>query len=174
MATYVLVHGACRPLHGRGAGAAGRGAPPRQPDRARVPGRGSGQPRGMAATDKLKQAAHAVGAHRIRTRPSEHHVRVEAGGEVLAESRRAVELEETGLPTRYYLPREDVRTDLLTASETTSHCPFKGDATYLSAPRVKDAFWVYEAPSEDDAKPIARMLAPWPGRVQVVVDGEPL
>ena len=127
----------------------------------------------MDAPDTLKKAAHAVGAHRITTRPSERHVRVEAGGQVLAESDRAVELDETGLPTRYYLPREDVRTELLMPSPTTSHCPFKGDATYLSAPGVPDAFWVYESPSEEDARPIAGMLAPWPGRVDVVVDGRP-
>jgi uncharacterized protein (DUF427 family) len=123
----------------------------------------------MAVSDKLKQAAHAVGAHRIETHPFQGHVQVEADGQVLAASDRAMALEETGLPTRYYLPREDVRTDLLTPSPTTSHCPFKGDATYLSAPGAKDAFWVYEAPSEEDAKPIAGMLAPWPGRVEVSV-----
>ena len=126
----------------------------------------------MGLTDAAKRAAAKAGAHRITTRPSERHVRVLAGGEVLADSRRAVELEETGLPTRYYLPREDVRTDLLTPSATTSHCPFKGDATYFSAPGAQDAFWVYEAPSEEDAKPIAGLLAPWPGRVQVVVEDE--
>ena len=110
-------------------------------------------------------------AHRITTRPSHSHVRVEsADGTVLAESTRAVELDETGLPTRFYLPREDVRTELLTPSDTTSHCPFKGDATYFSAPGAPDAFWVYEAPSEDDAKPIAGLLAPWPGRVDVIVE----
>jgi uncharacterized protein (DUF427 family) len=125
------------------------------------------------ASDALRKAAHAVGAHRITTRPSGRRVRVEADGQVLAESDRAVELDETGLPTRYYVPREDVRTELLTPSATTSHCPFKGDATYLSAPGAEDAFWVYEAPSEADAKPIAGMLAPWPGRVDVFVDGEP-
>jgi uncharacterized protein (DUF427 family) len=126
----------------------------------------------MDASDTLKKAAHAVGAHRITTRPSSRRVRVESGGQVIAESDRAVELHETGLPTRYYLPREDVRTELLTPSETTSHCPFKGDATYVSAPGAKDAFWVYEAPSETDAQPIAGMLAPWPGRVDVWADGE--
>ena len=121
-------------------------------------------------TDPIKKAAHAVGAHRITTHPLTGAVRVTKDGELLAESRNAVALEETGLPTRYYLPREDVRTDLLTPSETTSHCPFKGDATYFSAPGAKDAFWVYEAPSEEDALPIARMLAPWPGRVEVIVE----
>jgi uncharacterized protein (DUF427 family) len=126
----------------------------------------------MDASDALKKAAHAVGAHRITTRPSSRRVRVESGGQLIAESDRAVELDETGLPTRYYLPREDVRTELLTPSQTTSHCPFKGDATYVSAPGAKDAFWVYEAPSETDAQPIAGMLAPWPGRVDVWIDGE--
>ncbi|MEA2249166.1 MAG: hypothetical protein QOH46_3695 [Solirubrobacteraceae bacterium] len=127
----------------------------------------------MDASETLKKAAHAVGAHRITTHPSSRHVRVESGGQVLAESHRAVELDETGLPTRFYLPREDVRSDLVAPSATTSHCPFKGDATYLSAPGVDDAFWVYEAPSEEDARPIAGMVAPWPGRVDVIVDGEP-
>src|SRR5918995_1166086 len=126
----------------------------------------------MPLSDSIKQAAHAVGAHRISTRPSSKHVRVELDGLLLAESDRAVELDETGLPTRYYLPREDVRTELLTPSETTSHCPFKGDATYLSAPAAKDAFWVYEAPSEEAAEPVAGLLAPWPGRVDVIVDGD--
>jgi len=127
----------------------------------------------MALTDPIKKAAHAAGAHTISTHPFTGTVRVEKDGEVLASSTRAVALEETGLPTRYYLPREDVRTDLLTASETTSHCPFKGDATYFSAAGAKDAFWVYEAPSEEDALPVAGLVAPWPGRVEVRVDGEP-
>ncbi len=125
----------------------------------------------MAVSDKLKKAAHAVGAHRIATRPFTGHVRVERDGRELAASDRAVALDETGLPTRFYLPREDVRMDLLASSETTSHCPFKGDASYFSAPGAKDAFWVYESPSEQDASPIAGMLAPWPGRVDVIVDG---
>ena len=127
----------------------------------------------MPLSEPLKKAAHAVGAHRITTHPFEGTVRVRGGdGEVLAESSRAVALEETGLPTRYYLPREDVRTDLLTASATTSHCPFKGDATYFSAPGADDAFWVYEEPSEEDALSVARMLAPWPGRVEVSAEEE--
>ena len=112
----------------------------------------------------------ALTAHRISTRPSERHVRVEFDGQVLAETDNAVELEETGLPTRFYLPREDVRMDLLTPTDTTSHCPFKGDASYFSAPGATDAFWVYENPSKEDAKPIAGLLAPWPGRVEVVVE----
>lgn len=128
----------------------------------------------MAASDTLKKAAHAVGAHRITTRPYTGHVRVERDGQVLGASDRAVALDETGLPTRFYLPRDDVQQELLSPSATTSHCPFKGDATYFSAAGAKDAFWVYDAPSEEDALPIARMLAPGPGRVDVLVDGKPI
>src|SRR3954466_14429232 len=117
---------------------------------------------------------HHVGmastAHRISTHSSEPTVRVVHDGEVLAESTRAIALEETGLPTRYYLPREDVRTELLTPTETASHCPYKGDASYYSAPGAADALWVYETPSEEAAKPIAGLLAPWPGRVEVIVE----
>ena len=122
------------------------------------------------ATDSIKRAAHAVGAHRISTQPFAGRVRVERDGTVLADSTRAIQLDETGLPPRYYLPREDVRLDLLTPTDTTSHCPFKGDATYFSAPGAPDAFWVYEAPSEEDALPIAGRVAPWPGRVEVHVE----
>jgi uncharacterized protein (DUF427 family) len=128
----------------------------------------------MAVSDALKKAAHAVGAHRIATRTVSATVRVQRHGQVLAESGRAVALDETGNPTRYYLPREDVRMDLLVASGTTSHCPFKGDAAYYSAPGAEDAFWVYEEPSEEDAAPIAGMLAPRPDRVEVTVGGRPL
>jgi uncharacterized protein (DUF427 family) len=120
-----------------------------------------------------KHVGMAATAHRISTHPTDSPVRVEFDGEVLAESTRAIALEETGLPTRYYIPREDVRMDLLTPTETTSFCPYKGDATYFSAPGATDAFWVYESPSEVDAKPIAGLLAPWPGRVEVIVDGKP-
>ena len=123
-------------------------------------------------TDPLKRAAGRAAGHHVETMPADAHVRVEIDGRVLAESDRAIALHETGIEPRYYLPRDDVRTELLTPSDTTSHCPFKGDATYLSAPGAEDAFWVYEEPSEEDALPIARMLAPWPGRVDVTVDGE--
>ena len=125
-------------------------------------------------SDLLSRAADRLGAHRITTRRSSRHIRVECDGLILADSRRAVELDEARLPTRYYLPREDVRVELLTEAETMTHCPFKGDATWYSAPGVKDAFWVYEDPDKEDALPVAGMLAPHPERVCVLVDGEPV
>ena len=106
--------------------------------------------------------------HRITTRRTDEHVVVKHDGVVLAESRRPLVLSEKGLPDRYYLDREDVRMDLLAPSTTTSHCPFKGDATYFSADGVPDAFWTYEQPN-DDRGDITGLLAPWPGRVEVTV-----
>ena len=104
--------------------------------------------------------------HRIETRPCAKRIRVEHDGAVLAESDRALELHEQGLPVRYYLPREDVRMDLLVPSPTRSHCPFKGDASYFSAPGARDAFWSYEQPIEG-REDITGLVAPWPGRVEV-------
>ena len=95
-------------------------------------------------------------------------MRVEKDGVVLAESSRPLVLSEEGLPDRYYLDPEDVRMDLLEPSTTTTHCPFKGDASYYSAPGASDAFWTYEHPLPE-RRDIAGLLAPWPGRVDVIV-----
>jgi uncharacterized protein (DUF427 family) len=118
----------------------------------------------------LKRAVHAVGLHRIATRPLAGRVRVMCDGVILAQSDRAIELRETGLRPRYYLPPADVRLDLLTPSATTSHCPFKGDAVYYSAPGARDAFWTYAEPVSGAAEPIAGMLAPRPGRLDITVE----
>lgn len=88
--------------------------------------------------------------HQIKITPTDLHIEVTIGGEKLAESDRAVILDETGLPPRYYIPREDVRTELLrpTASETT--CPFKGQASYWSVQVGdevhEDVVWSYQTP----------------------------
>ena len=90
---------------------------------------------------------------------------------MLAETDRAVELDETGLPTRFYIPREDVKHGAARAQRDHLALPVQGRRdVLLDRGRGQDAFWVYEAPNEDDAQPIAGLLAPWPGRVEVVVD----
>jgi uncharacterized protein (DUF427 family) len=88
--------------------------------------------------------------HRVDVRPSSREVRVEFAGERIAQSRRALFLFETGLPTRYYVPPADVRTEWLKASEQHSTCPYKGHASYWSL-RVRDrvaedAVWSYLDP----------------------------
>jgi uncharacterized protein (DUF427 family) len=87
---------------------------------------------------------------RIALRPAEGRVRVRVGDVVLADSDRATVLSERGFPPRWYLPREDVRLDLLRRAATTTVCPFKGRATYWSyAPAGaagEDVAWSYEDP----------------------------
>ncbi|MGW0955678.1 DUF427 domain-containing protein [Streptomyces sp. NPDC002545] len=90
--------------------------------------------------------------HTITIGKSDEHVRVVRGGQVLAESDRALVLRETGCPPRYYLPPEDVRLDLLTASDTHTYCPFKGTASYWSLPDAADLVWAYPAPKQDVAE----------------------
>jgi uncharacterized protein (DUF427 family) len=90
--------------------------------------------------------------HHITVEPSSDHVRAVRNGKVLAESRSPLVLRETGCPVRYYLPPEDVRTELLTPSDTSTHCPFKGDASYWSLPEAPDLVWAYLEPKEQVAR----------------------
>jgi uncharacterized protein (DUF427 family) len=115
--------------------------------------------------------------HEIVIKPSRQHAVVSLGGEKLAESDRVVLLDETGLPTRYYFPREDVRTDLLRATASHTTCPFKGEASYWSAEVGGDTFddlvWSYETPIPQ-AEGITGLMSFYPDRVAIVVDGEPV
>jgi uncharacterized protein (DUF427 family) len=115
-----------------------------------------------------------MSGHTIELVPSERHVRVALGGETIAESDRALELHETGHPTRYYLPLEDVREGIFEPSEKTSHCPFKGDASYYSA-RVNgsvhaDVAWTYRDPIPAVAD-IAGLVAFYPEKVELSAGG---
>lgn len=110
--------------------------------------------------------------HRVDARRSSRAVRVSVGGQVVAESRRPVLVSETGLPNRFYLPVDDVRTDLLTSSTTRTHCPYKGWATYwaMADGSVADVAWSYEEPFLD-AAPVAGHLCFLADGVTTEVDG---
>jgi uncharacterized protein (DUF427 family) len=113
--------------------------------------------------------------HTITITPTAQHVEITLNGETLAVSDRPVLLTETGLPTRYYLPREDVRTELLrpTSSETT--CPFKGQASYWSVQVGEevhdDLVWSYQTPIPQ-AEGITGLMCFYAERVELTVDGE--
>src|SRR5205814_6455788 len=64
--------------------------------------------------------------------PTPKRLRVEVGGETIADSRRAMMLHESGLQPVYYCPPEDVRADVLESGDRHTHCPKKGDASYYS------------------------------------------
>jgi uncharacterized protein (DUF427 family) len=112
---------------------------------------------------------------RISILPSSRHVVVELDGVVVADSTHPTFLHETGLPTRTYLPKVDVRMDLLVATDTSTRCPYKGTASYWSVVLAhgdphEDAVWSYPAPLRESA-PIAGLMAFYDTLVDVTVDG---
>lgn len=85
--------------------------------------------------------------HRCDVRRSSRRVTVVAGGEILAQSERALVLSETALPNRWYLPLADVGA-ALTPTEKSTHCPYKGDARYWSVAGLADAAFAYDEPMD--------------------------
>ncbi len=112
--------------------------------------------------------------HRVDVRHTRRPVRIEVGGDVVAETTHACLLFETSLPLRFYLPREDVRVDLHPSARRT-YCPYKGQASYWSADaggrRHEDLGWSYEQPLPDLVA-ITGLVAFWDDRVDVIFDGE--
>jgi uncharacterized protein (DUF427 family) len=112
--------------------------------------------------------------HRIDIRRTSRHLRISLDGVELAETQRARALFETGLPTRWYIPREDVSAELV-PSEQSTHCPYKGDASYYSVARgdrvEEDLVWYYPEPFPG-ALPIAGLLCFYNERVDIELDGE--
>jgi len=95
---------------------------------------------------------------------------IRAGGAVLGETKNALELAEGDYPPVIYFPPEGVATAFLEPSQTTSHCPWKGDASYYSIQTksvlIKDAAWAYESPLETMER-IQGHLAFFPEKVTV-------
>jgi len=110
---------------------------------------------------------------RIDILSSSRSVRVEADGVVIAETTKPTLLFETGLPTRYYIPRTHVRIEMLAISDTVTHCPYKGEAEHWSlrlGEGLLDVAWSYPAPLPESAR-IAGLLAFYPAKVELYVDG---
>lgn len=107
---------------------------------------------------------------RIDVLRSSRDVRVEVNGVVLAKSSRTMMLIETSLPVRWYLPRRDVRMDLLTPSDKRTVCAYKGVASYLSADEAPDVAWFYPDPLHD-ALPVKDLVCFW-RPAEVYVDGQ--
>src|SRR5580704_16081509 len=109
--------------------------------------------------------------HPITISPAEGTVRVTAAGRMVAESTRAVRLEEKGHPPVYYLPRDDADMSLLARTNHYTYCPYKGDCAYYSVPigeaKSENAVWTYEHPYEAVAS-IREYLAFYPARVDAI------
>jgi uncharacterized protein (DUF427 family) len=112
---------------------------------------------------------------RIDCLPSSRHIRVILGGEVVADTHRPILLYETGYLARYYIPRLDVRMDLLRESATVTRCPYKGLAHYHSVEvggqLYDDVAWYYPHTTNESAA-IAGYICFYDERVdRVEVDG---
>ena len=114
--------------------------------------------------------------HRVDVLDTSRRVRVSLNGELLADTTRAKVIFETGLPPRWYIPPEDVRTQLLVDSDKQTGCAYKGFASYKSVQAgdalEEDLVWLYPQPTRE-AAPIAGHLAFFNERVDLEIDGEP-
>ncbi|GGS92176.1 DUF427 domain-containing protein [Nonomuraea spiralis] len=108
---------------------------------------------------------------RVDILPSSRHIRVEVDGVTVADSRNARILFETGLPARYYLPKTDVRLDLLEHTDTATHCPYKGTAEYWTVNGKKDLAWSYRTPLPESER-VAGLIAFYNEKLDIFVDGE--
>lgn len=103
--------------------------------------------------------------------PFGKHIVVKLGGEIIAETDRAQLCEESGHGPVHYIPMTDTRADLFRPTDTRTHCPFKGDASYWSITAggkdARDAAWSYDLPF-DEASAIQGHVAFYPDRVDSI------
>jgi uncharacterized protein (DUF427 family) len=109
--------------------------------------------------------------HPITIEPNPHRVRVLVGGVIVAETTQALTLHEAKLAPVQYIPRADIEADLFEPSRTRTTCPYKGEASYLTAMAggivSRDCAWTYEAPYPAVAQ-IAGHVAFYPQRVEAI------
>ena len=109
--------------------------------------------------------------HPITITPETRHIVVKAGGQIIADTHRALSLKEASYPAVLYIPREDADMSLLARTDHSTYCPYKGDCSYYSIPaggaRSVNAVWTYETPY-DSVSQIAGHLAFYPDRVDSI------
>jgi uncharacterized protein (DUF427 family) len=114
---------------------------------------------------------------RIEVLPGSRPLRVSVEGQILAETDSPMILLETSLPPRYYVPKRDVRMDLLEMSGTATECPYKGKPVHYSAPSLgpagEDIAWCYDFPNHD-AERVKGLVAFYNEKVDLELDGAKL
>lgn len=110
--------------------------------------------------------------HRITTNSAGVRVRVMFNGDVIADTRDAIRMDEGTYPAVYYIPRKDVKMDRLARTTHSTYCPFKGHASYFTlssgGKTAENAVWSYETPY-DEMSVIKELLAFYPDRVDSIV-----
>ena len=112
-------------------------------------------------------------AHPITIEPTQGRVVVRIGDTVVADSRGALTLQESTYPAVQYIPMADVDQSVLRPTDTSTYCPFKGDASYYSVETpdgtVDDVIWTYQKPYAAVSE-IADHVAFYANRAEVTVD----
>lgn len=97
-----------------------------------------------------RQVLEPTASHPITVTPTGRHVVVRIDGEVVAETDDALTLQESTYPAVQYVPLAALPVSVLKRSDTTTYCPFKGEANYyhvsVAGSTVEDAIWTYEQP----------------------------
>ncbi|MBO0866445.1 MAG: DUF427 domain-containing protein [Mycobacterium sp.] len=114
--------------------------------------------------------------HPITITPTPSRVRVRVHGEIVADTDAALDLKESTLPVVHYIPFGDVVQDLLTRTDTSTYCPYKGEASYYSVTTatgdtVDDVIWTYEQPYPAVAA-IADHVAFYPDKAEISVESD--
>jgi uncharacterized protein (DUF427 family) len=112
-------------------------------------------------------------AHLLYFEPYERRMRALLDGETVIDTTAGMLLYESNIPPVLYVPWDDVRQGLLTRTDHTTHCPFKGDATYWSAGAAENAIWGYEQPI-DSAAWLLGYVAPYWHMFEWLEEDEPL
>ncbi|MGV0794897.1 DUF427 domain-containing protein [Mycolicibacterium sp. XJ1819] len=124
-------------------------------------------------TDAIEKWWSKYPGYRVDLAPIHGRVQVTHDGQVLAETDAAVRVEESNHVDQIYVPRSDVRWELLTPSDTHTVCPFKGEASYWHLntvdPPLLDVAWAYPEPF-DEVAGLADHVAFYPDRVLVELD----
>lgn len=126
----------------------------------------------MAHREVLEPSA----GHPITIEPTQGRVQVRINGELVADTTAALELREATIPGVQYIPIDDVVQDRLTRTDTSTYCPFKGDASYYSVTTsagdiVEDVIWCYEQPFPAVAQ-IAGHVAFYPTKADISVSAQ--
>jgi uncharacterized protein (DUF427 family) len=100
-------------------------------------------------------------AHLLYFEPFERRMRAVKDGETVIDTTGGMLLYESNIPPVLYVPEGNVRPDLLTPSEHTTHCPFKGDATYSNVGSAENAIWTYREPIESATFLLGYMAPYW-------------
>ena len=135
--------------------------------------RGSGRPKWAVAPGENQESVWDY-PRPPRLDPDSRLVRVVLGDTVIAESHRAIRVLETASPPSFYIPPQDVRTELLTRAPGASLCEWKGSATYwslcLDGQEIRNVAWSYEQPFVDFAS-LRGYLSFYPGKLRVLRRG---